>query len=122
MALRSRLPEIAARIDAEVEQAVQEAAALIVESAKARVPYETGRLQRSIHAEPDRADPESVTVFAGGKDPDTGEFIWYGHLVEHGHVQDGVTVAPHPFLIPALEENRAQAVALIRDAVHRAAS
>ena len=96
---RSRLPQITARLAAEMRAAEEAAAELVAERARQRVPVNTGRLRDAIHVE---HDDDGATVVAG----DTEAF--YGHIVEHG----GVRQAAHPFLVPALEESRDEALAL----------
>jgi HK97 gp10 family phage protein len=103
----NRLPEIIARLQPEVDRAVQEAAKSVVDSAKARVPVNTGRLRDAIHVQ---VELEGVYVVAGNRE------AWYGHIVEHGSVKQ----PPHPFLLPALEENRAEIVAAVELAVRKA--
>ena len=105
--LRSRLPEIAAALPPELDAALQQAADEIVVAAKERVPVDTGRLQRAIHAE--KTD-DGVAVLAGDSE------AWYGMLVEHGTRY----IPPHPFLIPALEENRDRIDRELQAAVRRA--
>jgi HK97 gp10 family phage protein len=88
---------------------VQIGADLVAESARARVPIgSTGRLQRSIHTE---HGEDGVEVLAGDRD------VFYGRFVEHGTRY----AAPHPFLVPALEENREKIQALIAAAIRDAA-
>jgi HK97 gp10 family phage protein len=103
----NRLPEIIARLQPEVDRAVQEAARSVVADAKARVPVDTGRLRDAIHIE---VDVDGVYVIAGDRK------AWYGHIVEHGSVKQ----PPHPFLVPALEDNRAAIIAAVGLALRRA--
>lgn len=105
--LKSRIPEIAVELDPTIKAAEQAAAELIARSAQARAPVLTGRLRDSIHTEP--GDEGGVYVIAGDNQ------VFYGRFVEHGRVG----VPPHPFLIPALEENRARAEELVDAAVRR---
>ena len=112
MALVSRIPEIAARLAPEVQAATHDGAELVAEDARARVPKVTGRLERAIHVED---IPDGAAVVAGDSE------AWYGHLVEHGHTaQDGSSVAPHPFLVPALEENRVTVEEEVAKAIRKA--
>jgi HK97 gp10 family phage protein len=96
---RSRIPQITAKLEAEMRAAEEAAAELIAQRAKARVPVNTGRLRDAIHVE---HDDNGAAVVAG----DTEAF--YGHIVEHG----GVRSPAHPFLIPALEESRGEVTSL----------
>jgi HK97 gp10 family phage protein len=105
--LENRLPEIAAALEVEVRAAAREAAELVAADARTRVPVDTGRLRAAIHVE---QTAETTEVVAGDRE------AWYGHIVEHG----GVGHPAHPFLIPALEENREAIVALIAERVNRA--
>jgi HK97 gp10 family phage protein len=91
----SRLPAVIAGLHARTELTAAEAADRIVERAKARAPIRTGALRDAIHKE---NAPDGFLVLAG----DGG--VFYGHIVEHG----GVHTAPRPFLIPALEQTRAE--------------
>lgn len=93
MPLKSRIPEIAKALEPAIHEAVKEAADTIRDAAKERVPVRTGRLRRAIHTE---EAPEGAYVIAGDSQ------AWYGHLVEHGTSHS----PPHPFLVPAFEENR----------------
>ncbi len=104
--LQSRLPEIAAELGPAVAEATAAGAELIAEDAKARVPVDSGRLQRAIHVE---ASPEGAYVVAGDRE------AFYGHIVEHG----SVNAPAHPFLVPALEENRGKVEEGIRAAIRR---
>ena len=96
---RSRIPQITAQLKVEMEAAEKAAAELIEQRAKERVPVDTGRLRDAIHVE---HDEDGAAVVAG----DTEAF--YGHIIEHG----GVRQPAHPFLVPALEESRADALVL----------
>lgn len=91
---KSRLPEIAAELDSRIDRILLSVASAVELRAKARVPVETGRLQRAIHVE--RTGQHEYMVIAGDHD------AFYGHIVEHG----GRNHSAHPFLVPALEESR----------------
>ena len=98
MALRSRIDIIASHLDEEIDPAMRQIAEEIVAGAKARVPVESGALQRAIHLDR-RAEGEYAAV-AG----DTNAY--YGHIVEHGSAAGGRgrgPQPPRPFLIPAAE-------------------
>ena len=73
---RSRIPQITAKMIPALEAAVTEAAQIVEDRAKQRVPVNTGRLRDAIHIE--HTGLGEVTVVAG----DTEAF--YGHIVEHG--------------------------------------
>lgn len=102
---KSRLPMIAAELEAKLTAAVQAGAEVVEQAAKDRVPVNTGRLRDAIHVE--HTGPGEATVVAG----DTEAF--YGHIVEHG----GRYMPAHPFLIPAAEESRAEVVAAVTAAL-----
>jgi HK97 gp10 family phage protein len=106
--LKSRLPEIIAELYPAVEEATVAGAELIVEAAKSRVPVDTGRLRDAIHVE---TTPEGAYVIAGNRN------AFYGHIVEHGSAAYGTP--PHPFLVPALEENRVKVEELVSAAIRR---
>jgi HK97 gp10 family phage protein len=93
--LKSRIPQITIEIVIEVDDAINEGADWVERDAKARVPIATGALHDAIHK--DDRQREGIYVIGGDDE------IWYGHLVENGTVR----TSPQPFLVPALEENRA---------------
>jgi HK97 gp10 family phage protein len=109
----NRLPEIIRMLETDVQRAVREAVeTLVVPAAKSRVEYDEDKsgehLRDAIHVE---EALEGVYVVAGDKD------VFWGHLVEHGTSHS----APHPFLVPSLEENRAAIVEAANAVVRRAA-
>lgn len=106
MKLESRLPEIIAELLPAIEAAERAGAEVIAQAAKARVPVDSGRLRNAIHVE---TGPDGAYVVAGDRE------AFYGHIVEHG----GVNHSPHPFLVPALEENRSPVEDQIRTALRR---
>lgn len=104
--LKSRLPKIVAGLAPAVREAAGTGADMIVQDAKGRVHVRSGDLRDAIHAD---EQPEGIYVLAG--DTDT----WHGHLEEHGTSHS----APHPFLVPAFEENADTIVKLVAGAVRR---
>lgn len=86
--------------------AVKAAAERVEKGAKDRVPIESGDLYDVIHTE--RVAQGSYAVVAGGRNAE-GDWVFYGHLVENGTTHS----APQPFLIPALEAERENAIALV---------
>lgn len=94
---KSRIPLLAAELTARVKGLEQEVADRVVAGAKERVPVLTGRLRDEIHTEP-ADDGGGVFVFAGDRE------VFYGNIIEHG----GAHTPPHPFLIPAAEQVKAQ--------------
>lgn len=111
--LRSRLPQIAVEIQVVVEQALEFGAETVAEDARERVrPHRlTGRLEEAIHIDTQR---EGVYVVAGGK-AEEGDDVFWGHLLEHGTSHS----APHPFLVPALDDNRGDVVARVQASLRR---
>lgn len=100
----SRIPEIAATLDARVVAAMRIAVEEVELEAKSRVPTATGRLRDAIHTE---LDGNSVSVIAGD------DSTFYGHFVEHGTSR----VAARPFLVPALESHREDILASVNAAL-----
>lgn len=90
---KSRLSQIAAKLDERAKSAAKLSAIAIEQDAKARVPVASGSLRDAIHTvELD----DGYAVVAGDSD------AWYGMLVENGTVK----VPPRPFLIPSAEAER----------------
>ena len=106
MALQSRLPEIIAALDPAVHAATIAGGEMVAEDAKRRVPVVTGDLRDAIHVE---TTPEGAAVIAGDNK------VFWGNFVEHGTSHS----APHPFLIPALEDNRQSIEQVVADAIRR---
>lgn len=103
--LFSRIPAITASLDPRVDVAIGQGAELIAESAKARVPDAPPigeGLVAAIHTE--HEDTSTYSVVAGDSD------VFYGHMVEHGTSHS----APHPFLVPAAEEQKDHVVDLVQ--------
>ena len=93
--LKSRLPEITRELHTRVSEGTEAGAEIVVAKAKERVPVRSGRLRDAIHTE--FKGSGDWNVVAGDRE------VFYGHMIEFG-----TTRAPaHPFLIPALEESRA---------------
>lgn len=100
---RSRFPEIEAEIRPKIGAAIKAGSEAVAEAAKSRAPVQTGRLRDSIEARRDGVAQYEIVA---------GEF--YGRFVEMGTVR-----APaHPFLVPALEENKDAIVAAVEAALH----
>jgi HK97 gp10 family phage protein len=95
---RSRLPKVTAELAATMDGIADAGARYVAERAKRRVPVLTGRLRDAIHVE--RQGFAEYAVLAGDRQ------VFYGHIVEHG----GVHQPAQPFLVPALEESRADIV------------
>jgi HK97 gp10 family phage protein len=105
MSYKSNIPAISAGLAVKVDAATAAAAKQIAEDAKSRVPVLSGRLRDAIHTE--RVGPAAYAVVAGRGD------VFYGHIVEHG----GAHTPARPFLLPALEERRADAIGMISRAL-----
>lgn len=91
---KSRIPQIAADLDNQLDEVARYTAEAIAAQAKGRVPVDSGNLKRSIHV--DRKGEAEYAVVAGDDD------AFYGHMVEFGTSN----TPPHPFLIPAAESQR----------------
>lgn len=112
MSLKSRLPQIIEELPIAVRAAELAGAKLVEHLAKERVAYDESKpagkphLRDVIHTE---ETEEGVYVVAGDNK------IWYGVVLEHGSVK----MAPRPFLVPALEESRAEIEATVAAALRR---
>ncbi len=99
-ALKTIGPRVARRVGA---RAMRAAAKPIVQEAKRRVPVKTGKLKRSITANPKRTRVEKELMIQVGFKPPASS---YAHLVEYGSVKQ----APQPFMRPALDAKAAEAI------------
>ena len=104
--LVSDLSEIAAGLPLRVEHALEDEVNGIADSARARVPVESGNLRDSIET-----IPYNEPGFIGFRVV-AGEF--YAHMVEFGSVHNKPA---EPFLVPALEERRDRIVGAVEDAL-----
>jgi HK97 gp10 family phage protein len=109
---QSRIPAIAAELEPRTKAILAEAAGLVVEGAKARVPVDTGRLHNQIHSEYNET-LGAFQVLAG--DARAKDFAFYAHIIERGSVFKGA----RPFLVPAAEQVRAELVTLGRKGFER---
>lgn len=98
--LESRIPEIVVDIGMKLDGVAEAGANLIESSAKEKVDVDTGLLRDRIHTE--KEGKGKYAVVAGDEE------AFYGHLLEDGTTHS----APHPFLIPALEEDKPEVLAL----------
>lgn len=106
--LEDRFPEIIAELRPKVGAAVAEGARVVQENAAIRVPDAPPLAQgliASIHIE--RKGVAEYAVVAGERD------AFYGAFVEFGTSHN----APHPFLVPALEESAESIEALVTAAL-----
>lgn len=103
--------------------AAMEGAELIRAGAAERAPKDTGRLAESMLAEPwaERSNAHRAVVRIGpDKDHYYGLYVEFGHAVKFGRSARVVGhVPPHPFLRPALDENRRKVRAVIAGALKR---
>lgn len=109
----NRIPEFIAKLKEDMRAVELAAAERIVQGAKDRVPVDPDaktHLRDAIHTKVD-PEEEGVWVVAGNNKH------WWGHILEHGSVKMG----PHPFLIPAVEENTESFIAQARDVLRRSA-
>ncbi len=98
--LTSRIPEITAEVAVKLDEVAEAGAKLIEASAKDNVEVDSGLLRDRIHVE--KEGTGKYAVVAGDRE------AFYGHLLEDGTTHS----APHPFLIPALEEDKPEILAL----------
>jgi HK97 gp10 family phage protein len=106
VSLESQLKRIAEELEPEVREALHNGAEQIAEAARVRVPVDTGHLREAIHVTVER---EGFHVVAGDKE------AFYGHMVEHGTTHS----PPHPFLVPAFEENKERLVESVNEAIRK---
>ena len=107
--LRSRFPEIIARLpEAVADAAARETAEAIERGAKERVPVDSGDLRDAIHVE--QVGEGKYLVIAGD-----GE-VYYGHMVENGTSWSSGH-PPRPFLVPASEAERQAFMQRLEDAL-----
>lgn len=100
-----------------VEPAGKDGADVIARAAKEKAPEKSGDLKNSISTKPKEIVPLKATF-------EIGSDIFYAPFVEHGHplVRNKKTVGsvrPHPFLRPALDENKEEIKKVFADEVRR---
>ena len=110
VSLKSRLPEIAAELRPRVGAAVKASAEVVAEDAQSRVVIGPPTEHIYDNIKTVRREAAGYEVQVDATDPKGVEYPW---VVEFG----GKTQAPHPFLIPALEANKENAIALVTGAV-----
>ena len=108
--LKSRLPQVAAELRPRVGKAVKEAAEVIAEDARSRVAIGPPPVHifDAITVQRREAAGYAVAVPARSE-----KGVAYPFVVEFG----GRTQDPHPFLIPAAEANKDNAVYLVTAAL-----
>lgn len=99
--VKSRIPAIIAEMHPRLLAEMKAGAEMIADEARQRVPVDTGRLRDSIAV---KREGNGWTIIAEAK-ADSG--APYGHMVEFGTVHS----SPQPFLVPALESQRAEIIA-----------
>ena len=100
--LRSRLDNIAASLDEQLDSAIRRAAEMVEDGARDRAPVETGTLRDSIRSE--KQSDAAYAVMASA---------FYAHMVENGTIK----TPPRPFLMPAAEAVRDNIDELVRQAL-----
>lgn len=100
VSLKSRFPEIEAKIARRISTEMRHTANLIAEDAASRIHPGPDPIHLAEEIHVDREAPATYRVVAGGGG------AYYGHILEHGAVH----MAPRPFLIPALDAQREGAV------------
>lgn len=98
--VHSRIPEIIANLQGRLDAGMEVGAKIIEGRARDRVPVRHGWLREAIHT--DRGEG-GYRVIAGD------DRAFYGHLVEFGTTHS----PPEPFLIPAFEESRDEAIGAV---------
>lgn len=114
--LQSRLDEIADNLANELDPVVAEAAQMVANNAKSRVPTETGRLQESIR--PIKYDTCKYNVVADAKADQAKTALYYGIFVEYGTEaggRGGGNAPAQPFMLPAAEESEADFLNMVND-------
>ena len=113
--LVARLARANGKIDSETVDGLSQVADRIVEDAKATVRVDTGSLQKSIRKQHhvSQGHIHSIGVSAGGYivNPKTGRIVDYARYLEYGTSR----MPPHPYMTPALEQNRPFLVLVLRD-------
>lgn len=114
--LQSRLDEIADKLADELDPVVAEAAQMVADKAKDRVPTGTGRLQESIR--PIKFDTCKYNVVADAKAPQAKTSLPYGIFVEYGTEaggKGGGNAPAQPFMGPAAEEAQDEFEQMVND-------
>jgi len=101
--LPKKLEKLAQQYASKLGVAVGAAALIVSNDAKSNAPYLTGNLRRSIHIEPDDSSGERVVVKVGTD-------VEYARYQEFGTS----TIPPHPYLRPALDQNKDKVKAEIK--------
>lgn len=110
--LRRTLKRMGPEATAEVREALADGAEKILQSAKDRVPVDTGNLQQLLSAK-SSGDGMSARIGLRGKRANRRAF--YGRFIEFGTK----IRAARPFLVPAFEQNKDGIVARLRVALDR---
>lgn len=114
--LNSRFEEIADQLAEELDPVVAEAAQLVADRAKQRVPTESGRLQQSIR--PIKYDTCQYNVVADAVAPQDKTALPYAIFVEYGTEaggKGGGNQSPQPFMGPAGVETLDDFLKMVND-------
>ena len=115
--LQSRLDEIADNLADELDPVVEEAANMVAEKARNKVPTDSGDLQSSIR--PIQYDTCKWNVVADAVAPQAKTALPYGIFIEYGTQAGGKgggnIQPPRPFLGPATEETQDEFEQMVND-------
>lgn len=120
-ALQKALDKVGRDVEDVLLTAAQSGALLVVNAAKQKAPYLSGNLKRSLHvgtSEDGLEQPTTGTDIGGESVGDGSVEVHVGTNVIYAHNHEfGTTVSPHPYLRPALDENRDKVKTEIKDAI-----
>lgn len=105
-ALANSMQRVAENVRGQVAQAVGESAGRVCQQAKSNAPVRTGALRDSLMVVHANGEISATVKTDGRRAP-------HGHLVEYGTVR----ASAHPFLGPALEQEKPRILADIERAV-----
>jgi len=109
-ALIKKLTQVSDQYQKKLESALKSAALIVQNEAKQKAPVLTGNLRSSIHIEPGPGAGTKATVLVGTD-------VIYAKAQEFGLADRNVP--PHPYLRPALDENKAKIKAEIARVMKR---
>ena len=114
--LQSRFDEIAEQMAEDLDPVLEEAAQLVANRARQRVPTQSGRLQQSIRVI--RFDTCQYNVVADAVAPQENTALPYGIMVEFGteaRGKGGGNAPPQPFMGPAVDESQDEILGMVND-------
>lgn len=122
--LTRRLNVLGEKAKEVVEPAAMAGAEVIRKAASEKAPRDTGFLAEHIVAEVKDVQPLKATIQVGpDKDAYYGLFVELGHALVRGSTKATRkvigNVPPHPFLRPALDENKQEAKAAVAEEIRR---